>query len=296
MGTYSFNYKCSCCNIVLFSVTGADAQAWKDDANFQGGHKAMCPACGCKYVTEDDGVATNLGGGVQAKDISAPRIDSLGEAASGSIAGGTVIRINGHGFNAATPIVKFDYVDGTNIVVLSDIALDVTTPPGKLTLFLAAGPYDKLEHGSVTGGPFVVGETITGSTSSETAVIKEVGSGFLLVDNQSGAFAASEILIGGTSGATASYTSVSNLPFQVGEVVTGATSGSTGTINALHPFKISSPSASFSDNEEIVGGTSGARALLATPSQSGVVDVSVENVHGQRAVGGIYPGLYVYTV
>lgn len=60
--------------------------------------------------------------------------------------------------------------------------------------------------GSVTGGPFVDGETITGGTSLETAtVFRDTADGAALIKyyDQSGDFTGSEVLTGSTSGATA---------------------------------------------------------------------------------------------
>ncbi|HUW16293.1 MAG TPA: IPT/TIG domain-containing protein [Actinomycetes bacterium] len=240
-------------------------------------------------------MAVGSGGGVQTKDVSSPSIASIG-LSSGPVAGGTKVRVNGHAFIVEAPTVKFDGVPGTNLVVLNDAAIDVDTPAGKLTIFLTAGPYRKLLHGTVSGGPFTVGETITGATSAVTATIKEVGAGFLLVDAVSGEFTASETLNGAASSASASFTSIGDLPFQVGEVVTGASSGSTGTLATLAPLKLVAPSAAFSDGEQITGGTSGARATLATPWMSGFVDVDIENANGQRITGGCLAAAYEFTV
>lgn len=62
----------------------------------------------------------------------------------------------------------------------------------------------KLSHGAVTDGPFQVGETLTGGTSSATGVVVWVGSGFVELVNISGAFQAGETVTGGTSSGTAS--------------------------------------------------------------------------------------------
>lgn len=77
--------------------------------------------------------------------------------------------------------------------------------------------------GTVTGGPFQEGETITGGTSSATAKILRVGTGYLLVAVLSGTFTAAETITGGTSTATAPLTS---LPTAVSGMVV-AKSGST---------------------------------------------------------------------
>ena len=69
----------------------------------------------------------------------------------------------------------------------------------------------KLSIGSVVGGPFVFGETVTGGTSGATADIAWVGSGFLEVVNLSGTFVVGETITGGTSAATAPVTVVESL-------------------------------------------------------------------------------------
>jgi len=69
----------------------------------------------------------------------------------------------------------------------------------------------KVTHGTVTGGPFVVGETITGGTSSETAEVKWVGATFLEVVDASGDFTDGETITGGTSSASAAITETETL-------------------------------------------------------------------------------------
>jgi hypothetical protein len=62
-----------------------------------------------------------------------------------------------------------------------------------------------LLHGAVTGGPFTLGETVTGGTSGATAVVLRVDSGQLVVDTPGGTppFVDAETITGGTSSATA---------------------------------------------------------------------------------------------
>jgi len=66
----------------------------------------------------------------------------------------------------------------------------------------------RVNHGTVTGGPFQVGETITGGTSAATAKVDVVGSGFLEVSTISGTFQAAETITGGTSSASAAITTI----------------------------------------------------------------------------------------
>lgn len=77
--------------------------------------------------------------------------------------------------------------------------------------------------GTVTGGPFQANETITGGTSTATAKVLAVGTGYLLVSVLSGTFTAAETITGGTSTASAPLT---NLPTAVSGLVI-AKSGST---------------------------------------------------------------------
>src|SRR5690606_23601537 len=65
-----------------------------------------------------------------------------------------------------------------------------------------------LDHGTVTNGPFVVGETVTGGTSGATGVIVEVGDGYVAVEGVTGIFRVNEAITGGTSGASSTTTSV----------------------------------------------------------------------------------------
>lgn len=66
----------------------------------------------------------------------------------------------------------------------------------------------RIPHGTVTGGPFQIGETVTGGTSSATGKIAWRESGLMELINVSGTFVAGETLTGGTSTATAAATSV----------------------------------------------------------------------------------------
>lgn len=60
-----------------------------------------------------------------------------------------------------------------------------------------------LSHGSVTSGPFELGETVTGGTSSATGVVVSEDTNELRVGGVIGTFQDAEVLTGGSSGATA---------------------------------------------------------------------------------------------
>lgn len=61
-------------------------------------------------------------------------------------------------------------------------------------------------HGAVAGGPFQVGETITGGTSGAVGTVTIVGVGSLTYDVNHNDFVDGETITGGTSGATAAVT------------------------------------------------------------------------------------------
>ena len=65
----------------------------------------------------------------------------------------------------------------------------------------------RIDHGTVTGGPYQAGETITDQTTSATAVVDVVGDGFLDVSEVDGTFGDGNTIQGGTSSATAAITS-----------------------------------------------------------------------------------------
>lgn len=104
-----------------------------------------------------------------------------------------------------------------NVVMMDAIAQKdrfVSLPYRKL----AAPTLKVLETGAVTGGPFVVGETVTGGTSSATGKVvyfDAVGTS-LTLNTVTGTFASGETITGGTSGATA--TSSATLATTVGTI------------------------------------------------------------------------------
>jgi len=117
-------------------------------------------------------------------------------------------------------VLTGDVGTGTNTVNFTTGAVDVELAAAALSATLF--------HGVVTSGPFQVGETVTGGTSTATAVVSAVGTGLLqfgAVTN--GPFQVGETITGGTSTATATVTGGSKLDdetidadFQTGQVVT----------------------------------------------------------------------------
>lgn len=94
------------------------------------------------------------------------------------------------------------YIDGAQTVMNDTLHIDL----GYTDL-----SYLKISHGTVTGGPFDNGETVTGGTSSATGVVGWAASGYLELYNISGTFVVGEVLTGGTSTATATSTAVETI-------------------------------------------------------------------------------------
>lgn len=295
MGTYNYTHQCPCDGTVIFSVTNADAQAWKDDANFHGGHAAGCPSCGCYFRTVDDGVDVGSGGGIEIANESRPRLDSLSAATSGPLGGGTTVRIEGHGFDHVEPVVTFDGVSGTNIVVITPDSLDVDAPAGSLMLNMVVGPHQQINHGGATGGPFQVGEVITGNTSSVSAIVVEQGVSHLVFKSATGAFQDGETVTGSTSAATATISSVTVPVFEDGEVILGLTGGATAVLSDLPRFRVTSVSDTFLGDEEIKGLTSGAIGTLAADPANGFVDVAISNQWGAHPTSYRLVNAFEYT-
>lgn len=63
-----------------------------------------------------------------------------------------------------------------------------------------------LEYSTLAGGPFDIGETVTGGSSGATAVVESRDTGKLIFSSVIGTFTVGETITGGTSGATAVVT------------------------------------------------------------------------------------------
>lgn len=93
--------------------------------------------------------------------------------------------------------------------------LKIGTVSSKATFFSAVAPAGLfIDYGNLIGGPFVVGETITGGTSGATGVIAEVDTARLRIRYTPGVgrFNYGETITGGTSAATAQ---VFYLPYRI---------------------------------------------------------------------------------
>ena len=98
--------------------------------------------------------------------------------------------------------------DAPRFYVVGDLGIAKTgattlIKSGKRLTFTCDGDPLVLAHGAVTGGPFAVGEVVTGGTSSASATVTKVNAASLELGLASGTFVDAELLTGGTSGATA---------------------------------------------------------------------------------------------
>ena len=93
---------------------------------------------------------------------------------------------------------------------------------------------NKLSHGTVTDGPFAVGDTVTGGTSSATGKVAYVGSGFVEVaGGNRGTFAAGETIT--SSGKSAVLSGVEKLEDVIITSADGATRRVQGTDYSIDP-------------------------------------------------------------
>jgi hypothetical protein len=116
------------------------------------------------------------------------------------------------------------YVYQTTKTWASDLYIDL----GHLNIFST-----KLSHGTVTNGPFTVGLTVTGGTSSATGKVAYVGSGFVEIVQKSGTFVAGETITSTTISAVLS--GVEKLEDPVITDSTGATRRVNGTAYSVDP-------------------------------------------------------------
>lgn len=103
------------------------------------------------------------------------------------------------------PYIYFDrYFDASGT---TDVKIQYDANPATLVA------YDRINLTSIVG-TFVVGEIVTGSSTSETATVYAVGATYIDVYtyNRSGSFAGTETITGGTSSATGSYASMTEKP------------------------------------------------------------------------------------
>jgi hypothetical protein len=97
---------------------------------------------------------------------------------------------------------------GSGAVFWTELGLDVSIDSvsrafgGELLTITVKAPPTLLAHGAVVGGPFIVGETVTGGTSGATGEVVSVGAARLFLKDVAGVFEDGETATGATSTAS----------------------------------------------------------------------------------------------
>jgi len=91
-----------------------------------------------------------------------------------------------------------------------------------------------LSHGTVTSGPFLVEDTVTGGTSTATGKITVVGAGFIKVAVLTGTFTGTEVITSGAKTAT-----INAAPVFVSGVISVKNSAGTTTYTAGTDYEVS---------------------------------------------------------
>ena len=284
MGTYNLTVACGCGCGPLLAVVGGDLNAWRLVAQRGQISKMTCDDCGCKHNLSDN--TTHVG----VVDVSEPSIDAIGVNSS-PIAGGSALIVTGHKLDSSGVVVKVGGVVCPGLRSQSDGACTVNVPPAGSLGFKTQAQRARLTVSNVSA-PITVGATVANLTGS-TAVVREVGDVFVMVDTVTAPFNASDPLTftGGVTATVVSFAAV----LQANELLTGLTSAATAIADvaptpAGHGF-----TGHFVAGEWVRGGTSGVKFQIDGTNVFLPVDVSVANVNGQRAVGGVLPASFTYT-
>lgn len=111
-------------------------------------------------------------------------------------------------------------------------------------------------HGTVSGGPFVAGETITGGTSTKTATVLEVRSSTSLVIKSDTGITTAEVITGGTSSAKATTATAPTATAGIVTVYETATPTNIKTVGTDYSIDAASGRILFPSTSTIVNNTS----------------------------------------
>ena len=159
-------------------------------------------------------------------------------------------------------------IPATSSVVIYFESKDFDCLEDLITPAIASNVY-KIE-GKVTGGPFLEGETVTGSVSGHTGKVLEQGGGYIILGDSSGAYDAADIWVGATSGATIAIGfkikgTITNGPFLFGEGITTNISTDTGIVREVgQDFVLLESCSGVFNAGDTVTGTKSAATLNGT--------------------------------
>lgn len=254
-----------------------------------------CPECGAEFGMEDDGIPADQGGTIQQTNISRPTLASL-NAVTGPRTGGNALVITGSRLELGTLIVRFDGKPALTVDQRTLTTARVVVPQGCYRLNVE-------EHLhvltlTITSGALIVNEAVT-TDGGSVGVIRHIdGSTYKVIFQtlvETPAAMVGTRLVGGGTGGTADIDEADLPVFTDGEQVFGLSSGAYGSARGGTLLIVDNPTTSYSSDELVQGESSGAMVRLTGNSPySGLVDVSVENEHGQRVVNGTLIGAYTY--
>lgn len=266
------------------------AAAWKAAATT---FKSVSCGCGSRFRIECDGVNACSGGFVKVIDVSSPRIDSL-NVTGGKRFGGEALIISGSSLDIGNLIVKFGGIPAQAVTNVTPSHARVITPTGQYSLNVQE-ILSKYTFTS-TSGDFSVNDSITTAQGSKGTIRVVSGINYWIgwtVLHETVASMVGMLLTSSSKGARV-VASCSTPEIHVGEGVIGLTSKARGAVKSAAPLVVNKPTAAFAAGELVRGDASGAYVLLANQPYSGAVDVSVENEHGQRVVGGVVKNGFTY--
>ncbi len=256
----------------------------------------QCNGCGSQYQVIDDGVGLESGGSIMRKNISRPGVSQL-DITAGVRNGGTVVTLTGSALEQGVLNVKFGELDALNITNRTETSVQVTTPPATYTLNVAEYLF-KATLGGVSG-TLLVDEAFTVGTTGASGSIRHIDGSTYLLHIPTIPTPAPELigewLTGGTSSATGRIDALDPTALLPGEQVVGQTTGAIAVVAKAAPVVVTTPTDGFGANELVLGQASGNGVVLGpSPAYSGAVDVVVENELGQRSSGSTLAGGYTY--
>jgi len=254
-----------------------------------------CPECGGRFQIVDDGIPAGSGGLVKGGNVTQPKINSL-NVITGPRTGGNALCVSGDALEHGSIVVRFDGKPAPTVDQRTATTARVVVPVGVYRLNVAENLHTLSL--TITSGSLALDEAVVTAGGSNGVIRQITGSTYMVVFQilvETPSAMAGTTLLGGVGGGTAIINTAELAAFGDGECVFGLTSGASGSARGGSLLIVDAPTNSFAPNELVKGSISGAMVKLGgSPANSGLVDVSVENEHGRRLVGGSLEGAYTY--